>query len=54
MMGEDWKNYQNIVSRMSKKIKEDPTRLSEYNDRARQMQNEAEKLGGDSQNEKPW
>ena len=35
-----------------KEIKEDPARLSEYNDRARQMQNEAEEPGDDSQNEK--
>ena len=35
-----------------KEIKEDPARLSEYNDSARQMQNEAEEPGDDSQNEK--
>ena len=41
MTGEDRKNYRSIVSRMWKEIKEDPERLSEYNDRARQMKNEA-------------
>ena len=40
------------MSRGWKEIKEDPARLSEYNDRARQMQNEAEESGDDSQNEK--
>ena len=40
------------MSRRWKEIKEDPARLSEYNDRARQMQNEAEESGDDSQNEK--
>ena len=48
MTGEDQKNYRSIVSRRWKEVKEDPARLSEYNDRVRQMQNEAE----DSQNEK--
>ena len=52
MTREDRKNYQSIVSRRWKEIKEDPARLSEYNDRARQMQNEAEESGDDSQNEK--
>ena len=52
MTGEDQNNYQNIVSRKWKEIKEDPERLSAYNDRARQMKNEAEKPGDDSQNEK--
>ena len=50
--GEGRKNYRSIVSRRWKEIKEDPARLSVYNDRARQMKNEAEKLGNDSQNEK--
>ena len=35
MTGEDRKNYRSIVSRRWKEIKEDPARLSEYNDRAR-------------------
>ena len=48
MIGKDRKNYRSIVPRRWKEIKEDPTRLSEYNDRTRQMQNEAEEL----QNEK--
>ena len=52
MTGEDRKNYRSIVSRRWKEIKEDPARLSAYNDRARQMKNEAEELGDDSQNEK--
>ena len=39
------------MSRRWKEIKEDPARLSKYNDRARQTQNEAEELGDDSQNE---
>ena len=50
--GEDQKNSQNIVSRRWKETKEDPARLSENNDRARQMRNEAEKLDHDSQNAK--
>ena len=50
--GEDRKDYRSIVSRRWKDIKEDPARLSEYNDRAGQMQNEAEESGDDSQNEK--
>ena len=37
--GVDRKNYRNIVSRMWKEIKEDPEKLSEHNDRARQMKN---------------
>ena len=52
MTGEDRKNYRSIVSRRWKEIKKDPARLTEYNDRARQMQNEAEELGDDSQNKK--
>ena len=52
MTGEDRKNYCSIVSKMWKEIKEDPARLSAYNDRVRQIKNEAEKLGVDSQNEK--
>ena len=52
MTGEDRNNYQNIVSRKWKEIKEDSERLSAYNDGARQMKNEAEKPGDDSQNEK--
>ena len=52
MTGEDRKNYRSIVSRRWKKIKEDPEKLSIYNDRARQMKNEAGELGDDSQNEK--
>ena len=43
MTGEDRKNYRSIVSRRWKEIKEDIERLSAYNDRARQMNNEAEK-----------
>ena len=45
-------NYRSIVSRGWKEIKKDPARLTEYHDRARQMQNEAEELGDDSQNKK--
>ena len=52
MKGENRKNYRSIVSRRWKEIKEGPERLSEYNDMARQMQNEAEEPGDDSQNEK--
>ena len=52
MTGEDRKNYRSIVSREWKEIKEDPARLSAYNDRTRQMKNEAEEPGDDSQNEK--
>ena len=37
MTREDRKNYQNIVSRRWKEIKENPASLSAYNDRARQM-----------------
>ena len=48
MTEEDQKNYRSNVSRRWKEIKEDPARLSEYNDRAKQVQNEAE----DSENEK--
>ena len=50
--GEDQKNYQSIVSRRWKEIKENPARLSAYNDRARQMKNEIQESGDDSQNEK--
>ena len=35
-----------------REIKEDPVRLSEYSGRAKQMRNDAEELGNDSQNEK--
>ena len=48
MTGEDRKSYRRIVLRRWKEIKEDPERLSAYNDMARQMKNEAEKLGDDS------
>ena len=40
------------MSRRWKEIKEDPARLSEYNDSARQIKNEAEKPSHDSQHEK--
>ena len=43
MAGEDRKNYRSIVSRMWKKIKEDPAKLFTYNNRVRQMMDEAEK-----------
>ena len=46
MTREDRKN------RRSKEIKEDPAKLFAYNDRVRQMKNEAEEPGDDSQNEK--
>ena len=36
------------MSRRWKEIKEDPTRLTAYNDRARQMKNETKKSGDDS------
>ena len=52
MTGEDQKNYQSTVSRRWKEIQEDPERLSAYNDRARQMRNDAQEPGNDSQNEK--
>ena len=52
MTGEDRKNYQSIVSRRWKEVKEDPARLSAYNDRARQVKNEVEELADESQNEK--
>ena len=51
MTGEDQKNYRSIVSKTWKDIKEDPARLTVYNDRASKMKNEAEKptkLGDDS------
>ena len=40
------------MSRRWKEIKEDPARLSEYNDSARQIKNEAEKPSHHSQHEK--
>ena len=40
------------MSRRWKEIKENPARLSAYNDRTRQMKNEAEEPGDDSKNEK--
>ena len=40
MTGEDRKNYCSIVSRRWKEIKEDPARLSVYNDRVRQMRDD--------------
>ena len=43
MTGEDRKNFRSIVSGRWKKIKEDPARLFTYNNRARQMRDEAEK-----------
>ena len=51
MTGEDQKNYRSIVSKTWKDIKEDPARLTVYNDRARKVKNEAQKptkLGDDS------
>ena len=48
MTREDRKNYRSIVSRMWNEIKENPARLSAYNDRARQMKNEAETPGENS------
>ena len=41
--GEDRKDFRSIVSERRKKIKEDPVRLFIYNNRARQMRDEAEK-----------
>ena len=52
MTGEDQKNYRSIVSRRWKEIKEDLARSSAYDDRARQITNETEEPGDDSQNEK--
>ena len=52
MTGEDRRHHRSIVSGRWKEIKEDPARLSAYNDRARQMKNEGERLGNDSQHEK--
>ena len=52
MTGEDRKNYRSIVSRRWKEIKENPAWLCAYNDMARQMKNEGEEPGDDSQNEK--
>ena len=52
MTEEDRKNYRSIIPIRWKEIKENRARLSAYNDRARQMKNEAEELGDDSQNEK--
>ena len=43
MTEEDQKNFRSIVSGRWKKIKEDPVRLFTYNNRARQMRDEAEK-----------
>ena len=43
MTGEERRDYRSIVSKRWKEIKEDPARLSEYNDRAGQMKNEPEK-----------
>ena len=43
MTGEDRKNHRSIVSRMWKKIKEDPARLFTNNNRARQMRDKSEK-----------
>ena len=40
------------MSRRWKETKEDHERLFAYNDRARQIKNEVEELGDDSQNEK--
>ena len=37
-----------VLSRKWKEIKEDPARLSAYNDRARQIKNKAEIPGDDS------
>ena len=34
------KNYRSIISEMWKKVKEDPTRLISYNNRARQMRDD--------------
>ena len=52
MTGKDRRNYRSIVSRRWKEIKGDPARLSTYNDRSRQIKNEAEKPGNDSQHGK--
>ena len=52
MTGEDRKKYRSTVSRRWKEIKEDPPRLSAYNDRARQMKNKAEEPEDDPQKEK--
>ena len=43
MTGDDRKNYRSIVSGRWEKIKEDPARLFSYNNRSRQMRDEAEK-----------
>ena len=43
MTREDRKNYSSIVSRRWKEIKENPAKLSAYNNRVRQMRDEAEK-----------
>ena len=40
------------MSRRWKETKEDHERLFAYNDRARQIKNEVDELGDDSQNEK--
>ena len=43
MTEEDQKNFRSTVSGRWKKIKKDPVRLFTYNNRARQMRDEAEK-----------
>ena len=43
MKEQDWENYCNIKSKKWKKIKEDPARLIAYNNRTKQMRDEAEK-----------
>ena len=47
-MTEDQKNYCSIVLKRWNEIKEDPARLSEYNDKAIHIKNEAEKPDDDS------
>ena len=44
MTGEDRRNYLSIVSKRWKKIKEDPERLIECNNRAQQMKDKAKKV----------
>ena len=48
MTEENRKIYCDIVLRRRKEIKKDPSRLFAYKNKARQMKNEAEKLGDDS------
>ena len=48
MTGKNRKNYRSIMSRRWKEIKEDPARLSAYNDSARQMKNHTKISGDDS------